>query len=820
MKLRQVLMGGLLLTVPFAACTNEELMDVTVPSTPEEVISKAVSLGEDFTIVGEKGISTRAIIKDDLSGSIWEKTDTVGGAWYAVYDKGSDNGSFINEGKDLFSNHPFAFSKDLGGMATVEFKANTNAFAGKYLLYYPYDHTVAAVSETIPVEFEQNPEMDCTAGKELDHVNRNLFAWCDAEFKEGGSQAGAFKLKQAGNVAIIRLGSTSENLDRIQGKSIEKVILESTGKLYNKATIEASGNNYKEGKGEYVHGTAINTYILTPKNAGDDYKITAADKAGMTKKAFYLSMLPADKEITDLTVRVIMSDGRIFSKELVKDENAELFARMISSEKKLEMNVILDTEENADNIYTEEQFNTALARAATTAGAPEINLAADLTLPSLDFNMRNKVVTIKGSSLTVTGGLTVTDGNLKIASNLIAKDKVTVAEYGNLNVEGNKNELGALEVDGAAVVKKSKIASAEVTKAAKLGLEATEVTGTFTIGRSADVTLNGVTLKGTTRNIEGDIKLETTATKNYGTFTSEEGSISAEGVALNNYKTMTLSGVTVTGAAGIINGDGGTLNVNGKAATITTLTNDEAKPATDTEPAKAAGTINVDMADADAELTITALTNGGYLNINKGKLTGTNSGNESKILGATSETRILENGVLNIGALENVGTEKARIIIVKNGNIVGSGSLATGVEIATEINSATGNWFTGYANRATTIILNAEGLSLDSETHETLLAKTLVLKKSIKIAKGGSVDFTMTGALNVEGNVTISADAATVLTLAASTVENSVKGVLTIGKNVTLTADGSGSKINLNNGGGSVVKVTGGNIQGDITYVN
>lgn len=817
MKLRQVLMGGLLLAVPFAACTNEELMDMTVPSTPEEVLSKAVSLGEDFTIVGEKGISTKAIIKDDLSGSVWEKTDTVGGAWYAMYNPKSEDGGFIDAtSKKLFSNHPFAFSKDLGGMTKVEFKANTNAFAGKYLLYYPYDYKVAAVSNEIPVEFEQNPEMDCTAGKELEHVNSNLFAWCDAEFKEGGSQAGAFELKQAGNVVVIKLGSTSANIDRIQGKSIEKVILESAGNLYNKAAIKASGADYEKGKGEYVPGAAISTYILTPTNAGDDYKITAADKAGMTKKAFYLSMLPADKNIEDLTVRVIMSDGRIFSKNLEKDDNADLFAKLIKPAQKLEINVVLDTEEDADKIYTEEQFNTALARAATAAGAPEINLAADLTLPSLDFNMRNKVVTIKGSSLTVTGGLTVTDGNLTITSRLVAKDKVTVSEYGNLTVEGTDSELGALKVDGAAVVKTSKIASAEVTKAAELGLEDTEVIGTFTIGRSANVTLNKVTLKGTTRNIEGNIKLETAASNNNGTFTSTEGSIEGT-VAMNNNKTMTLSGTTVNGT-GIVNGNGATLNVNGKTATISALENKYAEDATAEAPAKAAGTVNVEMATADEILTVTNLTNGGYLNIKKGELNADNTAIDN-LLGEKSETVIEKEGKLSVAATTGtVGVDGTRVVVEDNNSI----QTETGVTleqkmvVAIEVKNAAENWSNRIGTNINTVILNAEGLSLTSANQTTLSDKNLILKESIKIAE----NWTLTGALNVEGEVTISAETGTTLTLAENPVENNVKGVLTIGKNVTLEGNGSGSTINLNNGKGSVVKGTEGTIGSNITYNN
>lgn len=839
MKLKQVLFGSLLLAVPFAACTNEDLMDTTVSSTPEEVLSKAVSLGDNFSIVGTKGISadTRAILGDDFA-TTWEETDTVGGAWYAIAPASPDPGAFIDaSNKKLFSNHPFAFSKDLGEMKTVEFKANTNAFAGKYLLYYPYDHTVASVSPNIPIVFDRNPVMDCTEGKTMKHLS--LFAWCDATFEKGGSQAGEFALKQAGNIAVIKVGAKDATIgNQIKGKKIQRIILESADKLNDKGSIkvdDAKADAYANYAGKYeASSSKVSSYILTPTNAGTDYEVTGVGEAGMTKKAFYISMLPAESDIEALDVKVLMDNGKVYKAEFAskasgkKVVDTKLFENIVQAQKKVTLNVLLSDEVKGSDVYTVEQFTAAME--AVDASPADIILGADITLESLTFNKPGKTVNIQGGALTVTGDLKVVAGTLNTTTSVLtAKGNVNVAgDAATLTVD-NAIEIGAVTVegDGTATIKHTtagKVASAEVSTFGTLSLENVTVSGNLTIGRGTTATLSGVTLMGETVN-NGEVTFSTAALTNKGTFTStgkdnkvtvsyastNEGTMSLEGTtlatgstALTNSGMLSLNGTTVTGTAGITNAAGGTLNVSGADAAISKLTNAAATNV------KKAGIVNIDMDQTTTAVTTPDFTNSGIVNINKGILK-ESVANKVGMTG-TGVMDIKAEGVLSL----YTGTDGQNMLagsvikIVKDDNIAGSGDVSAieGDIQAPEVTNAEGLTAALLVTKATTLILNAPDLALATGQNTPLQAKHLILKQSIKLF--ASEGLTMAKALDVDGDVTISmASGSATITLCDKTganITNVINGSLTIASNVTLAGHDSGSllKGHLINGGGTI----------------
>ena len=71
MKLKYVLFSGLLLSVGFTACTNEDFTEVTTPVNTSE----AIALGDNFTIkVGKAGADTKAVFDEDFSPA-WEEGD-------------------------------------------------------------------------------------------------------------------------------------------------------------------------------------------------------------------------------------------------------------------------------------------------------------------------------------------------------------------------------------------------------------------------------------------------------------------------------------------------------------------------------------------------------------------------------------------------------------------------------------------------------------------------------------------------------------------------------------------------------------------------
>lgn len=780
MKLKQILFGGLLLAVPFTACTNEELLEVNAPAANLE---EAIALGEGYTIVGTKGVDSRFVINSDFSAT-WETTDTVGGVWigYQTAEQvaaGSDGFTNLvaNLGK-VMSNHPFAFSKDLGGMKSVEFKAPTNVFQGKHILYYPYDAKMKAVADNVPVKFDANPVMDCTAGKELDHVNANTFAWTTID-AQGGPLAGEFDLKQAGNIWVIKLGADAANIDRTEGQTVEKVIIESAGALYNEAYISHNGKTkYAEFKGQYNNGAAINTYILTPENTTADYEISAAGTAGLTKKPFYLSMLPANKDIETLTVRVIMGNGRIFSKTLNKDENEDLFEEIIKAGQKVELSVILDTEEDADKIYTVDQFKKAIA--ASNPG--DIVLGADITLDEFTFNKEDKTVSITGANLIVEGDIEVEAGTLTIGNLVAEEGTITVGDDANFTFTSAK-EVGALIVSGSATATANKFTTANVQRAAVLSLTGTgtapAMTGALKIARAADVTLTGLTLKGATTNNEGELTMNTVVNK--ATFTSNGGYVSG---TWTNVSTVNLKEATVEGLT-----NHGTVNVSGEEGSVD-ITNAAAVVA----DGLSAGVVNVKMTEEENELETAIINNAGSkLNIEKGIVV---EADDDKItLEAEALIEVSKAGQLVLNASSDLTAYEGRIIInVANDVVQGTGTdcpAFNNADVAVKITdkkhiTAGGADAKAYNHTNVKTLIMAGNFEVNSTYATILQAKNLEVTSSFSM----SADLTMNNGntFAVNGSVTISGKNNAVQTLNINGNGNWIKGSLVLGKHITLEA--------------------------------
>lgn len=788
----------------FTACTNDELVDLNSPVSVEEQLKNAVSLGEGYTIVGSKEAETRFVINSDLSSAVWERTDTVGGAWIG-YTTGNDvTVSFSN----IMSNHPFAFSKDLGGMKSVEFKAPTNVFAGKHILYYPFNYKIKGVVASIPVEFEQNPVMDCTAGKEMDHVNRNSFAWTTID-AQGGPEAGNFQLKQVSDIWVIKIGTDAANADRIANQTIEKIILESANNLYNTATLTKNNKTkYSEFGGQYNNGAPVSTYILTPENASADYQVTAAGDAGLTKKAFYLSTLPADENITSFTVRVILANGRIYSKTFAKSENEALFEKIIAPGKKVELDVLLDTEDTTGAIYTAEQLNRALS----AADPGTITLGADIELDNFTFNKAGKTANITGGKLIVKGDATITAGvvsvqAMKVGGKLTVNDTFTataleaddvkVGESGFFTSNGVNDELGTVYVDGSATITAKKIADITVAKAAVLNLTGAEVKTSLKVLRSATATLNGVTLSGSTTNTDGTIAFASGTNVNKGTLSSTSTSAASTITgSFENVGTVNLTGTCYNNSTGIINN--GTVNVKGSASTyaIANVVN-AAATAAGVSPAKAAGKMVVELASDTDILTLDAtFAAGTTIEIKKGsvnpsaagKLTLADgakmavSGNAKFTLASTSTGDFVAGSEIQIAKKENLDL---------NSNGLGSiaGDINTVITSATELAAKVVTASTKMDAVVKTWVLNGSGLAVTSENVNELVAKNILVKSALDI----KVDMTMAGTFNVDGTVTLknttAANVNLILCAGNGGLKNYWKGSLTIEDDVKVKGD-------------------------------
>jgi len=444
MKVKNLILGGLLLTATFAACTNEELVEVSQPQTGE-----AVALGEDFTIMGGfSEVLSRAIYKEESASSIkslWEPNDSVGGAWYAAYQStntdGSKNGFGFNGFSNFASNHPYSRVETTGNLATAEFSTITNAFAGKYVLYYPYDATVAKVSAAIPVKIETAQVMD--VANPLAHVNENMFAYANVEYTAGGNQASDFELSSV--PVLFRLQFKANETTRgLIGKTISKVVIQADKAAFvaegEVKVSTADGASYDKVKAAYSAKAGKTTNVYTLDVIGNanktDYQVTAVGANGGTAKAFYIAMLPVLEDALDeMTIKVITTDGDAFAKTITGLSVADNDYEEILAAEGGFFNYAITLDEVADgddeSIYTLAQFNDAWAAALKSSKTTEINLGAPITMESLELAEANKNIKITGALLTV-DELSVTDGHLTIDQ--LDAETVNVSEFGELNV--------------------------------------------------------------------------------------------------------------------------------------------------------------------------------------------------------------------------------------------------------------------------------------------------------------------------------------------------------------------------------------------------
>lgn len=585
MKLKYALMNGLFMSAAFAACTNDEIVDMQNVQN----MDAAISLGENFTITGNLGLDSRAIYNDQTSGSsvsiksLWEPNDSVGGAWYAALTA-KQNGDtpaqgFLFNGGVFASNHPFTREDNEGNVALAEFSTLTNAFAGKYVLYYPYDATVAATAANIPVKMETAQIMDIA--NPMAHVNENMFVYTNAEYVDGGNQAEDFSLQAVPVLYRLRFNANADTRALV-GKTISKVVIESAS-LYKDGKIvvgsEGSVNAYCNAVGQYVGNTTTGLYTLEMVGNEDeaDYKISAVGTA--TAKPFYISVLPANEEIAALTIKVVTSDGLVFQKTIsnLQSETNDAVREALTSEGGLFAYTITLDEEGAEDgaVYTNEQFLQAWEAAQEDAADENsaIVLGAPLSFEELEMNATSKNITISGMKLTV-GELTVTDGELSI--NDLEGTTVTVGQYGTLTTTSAK--IGDLTVVGGGIATLSgvtEIATINVERGGALTVNGaaastSKVTSNVTAALGSEVTFNNISLKGT-NNLSGAVEVNGTVAFN-GQTTLQSKAVLTENASLTKvtFDNLTVNGTLTASQTTVFKAltNNGIINITGAATTF------------------------------------------------------------------------------------------------------------------------------------------------------------------------------------------------------------------------------------------------------------
>lgn len=806
MKLKHVLFSSLFLSVGFTACTNDELVDVQAPVVDTE---NAVSLGEGYTIIATKAANeaSRAYM-ESLNAAVWEKTDTIGAAWYDMITEYNEDGTVKGnkpfDGNKFSSYTWFKWDSQAGNnMSSAYFKSAANLSAGAYVLYYPYKKGELTYSQDgIPVSIATNQEMDCTEGNQLKGISKNIFAYAPVAFINGGEdQTREFKLNQLTNVLAISFKVDASDIFKlVKDVKIAKVIVKADN-MVSDGIIPAPENvtaaDYNAGKyGETsfvgTDGTEAEQIILDVKNASDAYTIKAIDTP---TEYFYLSVLPLKADATSLTVQILTEDGKVYSKEM---KNFDAFNELAKKEgQQIKLDVTLDKLEDVGTIYTADQFKTQWNAALTSTDPVTLTIGDGVDLSDVDLKLdKNVNVTLAGKSLKVKS-LDVTNGSLTINNELTVAGDVTIGS----NAKGFTTTDGVLSVEGNLNV----AGTAQDVKVAKLeGLDV-DASGVISIEGVKNTKGESIVELGTVNN-EGTLTLKSIKVKdltNTNFVEIADANVSNEGTITNN-GTFTLSAdfenngtfnqnKTISGTGAFNNNAGATLNVNASFETQSAVAiNNDAANVKDNLPA---AVINVAK---DKTLTVNnakKLINNGIINVN-----GTIAEGSGALVQSTTDARInvANTGIISINQT-TTGVIGGYVMVVKGSTVTDSKKNCK--VVATEVTATTK---AEDINTAADVYM-MKGNFTDTQI-STHTGKNLVFT-------GGTITLnetavTLTGKATIAGDVTLAlaSDEASQRTFTISDIYGmtiNAGAKLTIGEGVTL-AGSSSATLTVEKGGSLV----------------
>ena len=595
MKLKYVLFSGLLLSVGFTACTNEDFTEVTAPVNTSE----AIALGEGYTITVNNGAATRAAFDSKYTPS-WEEGDKLGAAWFHQINKdGFDEEKGEVTGVDavgggtygeFYSNATMNLTKGAGTLdGTFTAQDESALSAGAYVLYYPHNgKSTDLVKESLPVELATY-DVDCA--DPLKNINANMFAYSTVMFLPGEYATNDFTLGQV--PVLVRLKFTPENVtnnELVGGITIEHIVIEATkggstvlaeaGKVAVDKTSTPAVQNYNKNEwaGFVTYTSASGTeegvvnhlFINVAGSDNDNYKLLANGQS--TKEEIIFSILPfsdeADKvtikAVTDKGVYVAEYDAAVSTDKKYIDE----FNNATAEGGQVAVNVKLDTTDpDGSIIYTTKQFSDAWDDAIKANEPKTLVIAEPMLLENTTLAIAEKVnadVTIKsedGAEITV-GAIDLKCGNLSFTGDVNVKGDINTTSDATLNV-GGKLVAENLEIGGVAGLDEVEMESLYVTKYAEVALTLpadAKKAGEITVN-GGTLTLNGGSLATIETNNDGKIVVAGNVT-NTDTFT---GAVSGTGKFINKKGATATFNVSdaVIGEAGLIveNAVGATINI-------------------------------------------------------------------------------------------------------------------------------------------------------------------------------------------------------------------------------------------------------------------
>lgn len=792
MKLKYVLLSGLFLSTAFVACTNDEFAEFSVPANTEG----AIALGENYTIgVAKVGADTKAIFNENLS-PVWVKDDQIGAAWVHQVTKFDEDtyevsecGLIGTEYKSLYSNHPFDLIEG-AGTNDGKFKTVTNAFAGAYILYSPYNPDVKMTTGSIPVSIK-NYEFDAKDVRKA--ISGNMFSYAPVKFVPGGNQTETFWLEQVPVLFSLRFTADEKlNMDLTKGGiTIQNIVVEaykgSDTKLVKEGKVVTdkapAKENYNKENGlnelvKYVAEKNANNLFITALNTdNDDYKLL--EKGKKTVKPFIFSALPFSGEVDRVVVKVVTDKG-VYKKEYKGAANKIYLDEFNNAQKKggqVSVNVVLDVTEKDNVIYTAEEFMKRWKAACANEDGETLTIGTPLELAeALTCNDTKANVVITGEKLTVPSM------NLQAANGIEFKNELVVT--GDVLATGETeliaDDLTAknVKIQGQAKLTVRSIEELTITSSGDA-----ELAGVADGGEIASITIQeGKTVKGKMSLDATNLDIEGLTSNGEITLSADftnEGEMEIKGINAGSYTftnkgTVHLNG-TFTGSKGFVNEAGAVLNVN--ADNSMKLTNN-----------KAAENLAAAVVNIAEEVTLTAGTGAEIVNEGIINVSGNLTESADETLTQTDDNArinaVTEDAVITLENTTNL--TNGYVMILADNNVPNYANepiayIMNKADAVVPTNAAT--IFVNYAAKASEVesistkdLVFSKDITLDNETELALIGKFIVAESitikttveagaTLKLSDTANANIVKAGkTLTVAKGVTISDTSATLYT--------------------------------------------------------
>ena len=685
MKLKYVLFSGLLLSVGFTACTNEDFTEAISP-----VSTDGIALDEVTLNVGN-GADTKAALGSDYKPT-WDEGDLLGAARFHQITKYDEEKGVtaVATGLDAFkANHTLELTEGKGtnnGIFTTQDSRGLEA--GAHVLYYPQRKDITPVG-TDKLSVKINSEtIDCA--EPLKNVSDNMFAYSAVKFVPEQDDIRDYTLKQVPVLYNLYFTPKFHYTQALaEPITIKHIVVEAwngttpvtteLGKVVTKGAVPSAADYNNNDLGKYIEYTndvegAVDHLFYNVENSNNtDYQLVKNEVR--TVKAFQFSALPWSGDADFVIIKVVTDKGTFTKTYDSATENEagkkplDMFNAQATAEGGVvSLNVVLDTTEEDEVIYTADQMRDVLKNIKKgetyhwIMGEPievddaELNVAENAKIYISRYPLTVKSLNATNGEIVVLNDLIV-KGDALIGSNSKGFETVTTASIeqedgttrtatgdGNLSVDGKLTIAGGKQAtNGKITIKLAKAGSLQVDASGIVDITGI-MDGTDYVTEIGDInnevgelTLNQISIA------EGK-KVDNTGKLTVGAGVENNGTINQDGEFIMNANftnkgefnindTMNGNGKTFVNAAGA------ELNVN--AAVTMAMSQDNIiidNAGEDTTKKLPAAVINVHDGGSLTPYTGRTLTNDGIINIEKSGVI--NEGEENTLVQTEADAEI------------------------------------------------------------------------------------------------------------------------------------------------------------------------------------